>query len=692
MKTTTRLLRHRQRGIATILIILFTGLSLSVAVLALIYRISGTQEKSTTLHAQTQAQIKAWTGADVVNRYLTALLQNEIDGNGQATLTAFATQASETPAALAIAGIDGITATVVSANTAAQQIVVDIAGATAEHTRAEAHSTLRVVYQWSGSVTPPSSGGSTEGAVNFNRNLNLGGSIKIVGDGTKQYTINVKGDVTTGGNSITGVDVINSTGSISIGSGSSFDILRANGDVKLTGSVSGEQNIEAKGNVCLSGGASALGTVHANGTVVGDGGVQFGDISSRGTSTNTGTALCGTIGTDARGAPWGIDLQGNSSAQSATTPASIRVNSGSIGAVLAGGDLRDTNWGGTEYGRIGGNLLISGSNPAIAGWITVVPGLSVSVPPVSDVVLETETFNAYNVESAANYAFKMIDGYKRVHVSRVEGLADGDYFLFDDSSGPYRDYLCPLAQRSPNSTASSPRCSIGAASLTTICRGYSAYNTCFSYSNGTWTIAGTSMAQGVVWFEGNLTVSNGTYFNTFIATGNLNTGGSLTLYAPNYAGYSGAVDGVTYAPTGICANSNFSALKPRQFCSGSNFLYTADDGIGNYAMLAGSCTTSACSTYVGGNIALGSSNNIYGSVKAGNEFSSGGSTMVAGFISALAQGAQVQNSMGGSTTIRLTGLPPGYSPAAGTSGNSGGNAGGSTGTEPTLSIRWSRYL
>jgi len=301
------------------------------------------------------------------------------------------------------------------------------------------------------------------------------------------------------------------------------------------------------------------------------------------------------------------------------------------------------------------------------------------LPPAGKVMLpstSTSTFNAYDLQSVANYAFTVnSSGYIIVTVQNINGVANGAYYLGTYGSGNV-DYLC--ATLTSNSTASAPVCQTPALSSgVKICEGYSAYNSCFSYSNGSWTITGT------------LTVGSGTYYDTFIATGNIATSGQNVTYALNYAGYSGTVAGVAYAPTGICTNSYFPNLYPTQFCNTSTQTYTAnaDGGVGNFAFMAGSWTGTytGLSSYVGGNISLGASSVIHGNVKAGNEFTSGGSTTVSGAITALAQGVAVENSMGGSTTINLSNLPPTFTVTDGSST-------GGTGTPNAIKIQWVRYL
>ena len=62
-----------QRGIATVLILLLVGLSLSVAALGTAHYIRSQQKQDIATHAQTQAQMKAWTGAELVRQYLQKL-------------------------------------------------------------------------------------------------------------------------------------------------------------------------------------------------------------------------------------------------------------------------------------------------------------------------------------------------------------------------------------------------------------------------------------------------------------------------------------------------------------------------------------------------------------------------------------------------------------------------------------------
>jgi hypothetical protein len=691
------------------------GVAFTATVLGSAAYIRSTQAQSTAAHAQTQAQLKAWTGAEIVREYL---LAEQTAGN----LPALAAVVANSPStALAFNGVTGVSATLTGVNSATNptQITADIIGTTAAGTPAQATSTLQVVYTVTAGTTNNS---STVAALNFNRNLNLSGSITVnqPSGSNISYTINVLGDVSTGGNSITGVSVINSTGSINIGSGSSFQQLNSNCDVSLTGSVN-VVSVNAQRNVCTTGGAYVSGTTLANGSVS-SGSSSNGTINA--IANPTGVSSCTASGASQNGtsaatcpAPYlypqagyaAVDLRsGSAGAAVVNTDGSVFLGSGNIAKLNAVGNLTFTNWG-TATGVIGGSLnkesqYQSGVN------VQVVPNNTVSITPASPVSLTSAQFNAYALQGDANYAFTINTaantpisgfpaGYALVTVTNVNGITNGTYYLGSYGGGGYYDYLCTAISSSsspPIATCQSP----AVASAFRIGYGYSAYNALISYSSGTWTLNGTTMAPGIAWFQGNLTVGSGTYYNSFIATGNITTSGSDNVYALNFAGYSGTVSGVTYAPTGICSNSyfgtDFKTIYPTQFCNTTTqtFNASASSGIGNYALMAGSWVGTnypGQSGYVGGNITTGASSKVYGNIEAGNEFQSGGSTTISGSVTALAQGTAVENSMGASTTFNLTNLPSSFSMTSSAPGVSGGSS-GSGSTAATVSIEWARYL
>ncbi|WP_411369182.1 DUF4097 family beta strand repeat-containing protein [Pseudidiomarina salilacus] len=677
---------QRQQGAATVLILLLVGLAVVASVLIGLRQISTAQDKATALHAQSQAQMKAWRGAELLYRYFQQVAVTEgatWDAIEADLLNAISTtNASEgdilngDPAAFIRA--------VATPDPAVDEhfVTIDVVATSGAGGPAQATSTLRLVYLLASVGGTPGGAPALPAVINFNRNLELRGNIDVIAPEDEPYVINVRGDLTTRGNSISGIDTINADGSIEIGSGSRFNKLNANGDIKLTGSVSGEQNLSALGDICLTGGASANGEVKANGSVTGSGGVQYGAITALGESDNLlHTLLCSPINVDYQGDKYAVDLMGNSSAQSVKAGASVKLNSGTIGSLQAEGDLVTTNWGGNVQGSIGGTFH-NGGNPANDARINIQPGLDIGVEPLDPIIIETGAFNAYQYESEANYIFRYLNNQLRVEVKNVSGIPDGLYYLGDNTSvnGPKRDRLCVQGNCKGDSYP--------------FCVGYSDWNGCFSYNRQQQRldIGGRGMAPGVVMIEGNLKIGNGTYFNTFIITGNVQTAGQHKNYAPNYAGYDGEIDNVTYAPRGICANA-YVSHHPTQFCkSDGSFDAEASNGIGNYTYMVGS---EVSGNYNGGDIDFGASTENFGNVLAGNEFNSAGSSTIYGFISALAQGAETQNRMGGSTTIDVEGLPPTFDPFGGGVGPGNGNGGGGSTGGAVLDrvvLLWSRYL
>ncbi|MBH0017916.1 hypothetical protein [Pseudoalteromonas sp. NGC95] len=70
---------HRQQGAATLTILLFVGVAISIAVLGSFRYIRGSQSQSMALHAQTQAQRTAWAGVDITKKYLSSLDSTQLE-------------------------------------------------------------------------------------------------------------------------------------------------------------------------------------------------------------------------------------------------------------------------------------------------------------------------------------------------------------------------------------------------------------------------------------------------------------------------------------------------------------------------------------------------------------------------------------------------------------------------------------
>lgn len=674
----------RQRGIATILALVFVGLAVSVAVFSVVNQLRGAQEQSLALHTQTQAQAKNWAGVEIVAQYFRA----KVESNQWQALKDAGSLAVGTAINM---GIAGLAAEIVDFQedvngSGNDRVTVDISATTDDGTRAEANSWIRAVYQYQ-----PGGGGGNSGSndpvMTFNHDLRLGGNIEITTEEGYEYEINVRGELdATYGNSIRGVDIINATDSIAIGSGSTFKRLNSNGDIRLTGSVTGDEELNARGNVCLTGG-TGVGAVRANGFVYGSGSASFGDVEAIGSSSYQGShAKCDSYSlNDSHGNLFAVNMAGNNNADSIKAKASVRKVGGSLPNLLAEGDFH-IGYGNVSAGSITGAACYNSTNtcPTVPTWkqgdvnISVNQGITVEIQPVPEVEIPTGNFDAYLYRTSANYALYMESGEKRITVRNVSGIPDGDYYLSSNTSasGPKYDRICSTTDCNGTSYP--------------FCKGYSDYNSCFQYNSGTktWSLNGTSLSPGLVWVEGNLAAGNGTYYNTFISTGNITTSGSHKTVAPNFAGYGGGNynhAGVNMNFSGICTNATYPHY-PTQLC-GDNGNYDPDGsgGLTDFAYMAGSLVGD---TYQGGDITLGASTVAFGSVLAGDTFNSGGSTTIFGYVSAQGQATTSYHQMGGSTRIIVDVLPPTYVPRGSISLSPGGN-----GSDPaSLSVLWTRYL
>jgi hypothetical protein len=381
-------LRSRQRGIATILIMLLVGLSLTAAVLGAMHFTRTTQEELLTVHVQTEAQMRAWSGAEAVRQFLGELQSNKqlvtLATKIAADVTASSGVAAPGSTAINISGISGVSANFVAVDSASNptSFTADVTGTAAADSKGESSSTLRVVYAVSDettSVIVPRKGG-----VTFNKSVKLGGGITVETDeGSGNFVISVLGDFSTEGNSVKGVDAVRSTGSIYITSGSDFGELAANCDVRLTGSVTA-QVINARRNVCLDGSAAGKKAINANGSVLIDNdSAANGDITAIGNPTDV--ASCRAPGSAQDGsnaatcaAPdpaYVVDMrQGN--AKSVKAKGSVSLHGQHIGDLQAEGNL-DVTWGG---------VVDSG---AIAGVITTPTGSGYHQSDISNVVVNS---------------------------------------------------------------------------------------------------------------------------------------------------------------------------------------------------------------------------------------------------------------------------------------------------------------
>lgn len=727
-----------QRGMATILTILLVGLALSASVLGVMYNIHTTQNQLLTVHSQTQAQMRAWTGAQAVQKFLEGIYSgNKLVNLAQAIDSANGHRLPLSITNSANGNLDGIAIALVDVDSVTEptSFTAEITGTSAEGKAAEAKSVVRVVYALSSGSGAESEGPTSDtseetivykpGGMDYKKNLRLSGGINVKSDGSSSFIVTVDGDVTSTGNNIIGVDIIRSTGTISLDSGSTFKELHANCDVVITGSVKAA-TIKARRNVCMSRGeAAGTDSVTANGTIksqapYGDRTIGNGDLfamrnaidvdacrasGSTADGTNLYAETCSSLDEGVA-----VDLGfGSAGAISVKAKGDVKLATGHIGDLKAEGNLILMNWNGiVDSGFITGKVINQGGGSSNLNN-TKGSNEKILTEMVSSVTSSSYVVDANIFKSLANYIFFVdTNGFRKVTVSNVSGIEDGDYFFgtVEIAYTNYPDYLCSTLTSA--STKDAPRCNTQdtpSSKLKTICEGNSKTNGCFSYDaeRRKWSLDGKSIAQGIAWFNGDLNIGSGTYFNTFVVSGSITTSGADKVYAPNYAGYDGKVDGVEYAPTGICVNSFFPDIYPKQFCDKpkKKYLGGAGDGIGNYALIAGSVPVGAAysaDTYVGGDITTGANTEIFGNLMAGNEFISSGATTIHGYATAQAAGKKTNNVLSGATTYDLTKQPPTFDPTGGLTvktiiGSDKNTEGSDTEpSEPGFKIKWVTYL
>ncbi|WP_323815816.1 hypothetical protein [Cellvibrio sp. NN19] len=689
---------HSQRGVATILVILMVGVGLVTVSLGTLHTVRSAQERQLVAHAQVNSQAGVWAAVDVVRQYLQTLSAaqlNVLDINQPWTIT----------------GTEGLAQTVTITG-----VITPVAPsmpyrinaqvqATAEAARSS--SVLEVVYE----VTPGTAPDHFElnGILDFYNDLNVGGGITLNVPGGANF--NVDGDFRAESASVSGIGLgrLGVTGDIVIGS--AIDAAEVWGrNITLTGSASVKQAyafgtpvdeggtvaggaITAKaatccGNFSMTGGTSAEGA-HANGNVVLNGGgvplveargnveVKSGGVTHGTIKVSKNAVVTNGNGATSLEAGGNISLSGSFTAPGITATGNITCGNAwwpTYPSLRAGGTITSCNNGG-----------LSNNHPGLNPAPVIIP--MDKLPPVQ---LSRPTVNAWPLRASANYAFEFIGGHLMVTVKNVNGIVDDTYYVKGNSNNP-REYLCKAVV---NNVCSQP--------VAPFCNGYSANNACFSVATtsgiSTLTIAGNSMPPGVVWFKGSLHLSNGIYYNTFVATHNISTGGRFVSYALNYAAAYKTNPTDSVRKNAVCKNefdisvktNDFATLYPTNYCDSAG-TYTPN-ALGNIGMLAGgydpATNPTSNTVYSGGYINLGASNSIYGTVVAGNLLNTGGSTTIYGYISAAGlQMSDADNNLGGSTTVDVTNLPDGYTP-----NEIPDMSGGTPGVTAEAKVLWTRYL
>ncbi len=658
----------KQRGISTILMVLLISLAMTVSSLGVVYTIRGGQALQVAAHASTHSQASALAGVEAFRLYLLSLKDNleeleKLSGN-------LAISIDNVSASLSAQNVK-VTPPKNSASDSHYQVTANIR---AQDTAAQSSSIIQVVYR----VYTNLCSGTTEleRSVDFQRDLSLGGEI-IINDPTgDQSALYVDGDVNFGGIDITGVEKITATGDVSIGSAVFVPEVWSNKNLSLTGGAN-VGKASALGTITTDGGAF-VDIAYANGNII-LGGAASGDIHSRANIVyNTSSASMSLTA----GGEISINNDGERGDIRAVENIEISHSEAAAGIVQSGGNITcPVGWDKYDSMEAKGTVSCEGTDSENINSNAEQVDIAIMGELLPFSMAPTRV-DAWALRSQANYLFTVEDGKKKVTVSNINGVSDGDYFLgtYKPASNLLQDYLCTEVNSSGHCTT---------APVATICKGFSQTNACFSYSGDTWTINGTSIAPGVAWFEGSLMLASGNYSNTFVASKNISTAGNHKTEAINFAGYAN-----------VCTDSSYktistpsSILFPANLCNLSD-AKLQDNKIGNIALLAGGYNPSNSGSYEGGDVDLGALTQVGGSVLAGNYFQAAADVTVNGYVSASGLGAAVaekSNQLGASFTVDLEALPETFQP--GLIPDMSSDAASCT-ADPSNIARtfWSRYL
>lgn len=736
MISTHRQFASSQKGFASILIVLLVGLALASSVLGTAYYLKNSQKSLVASHALTNAQSGAWTGVEVFRKYL-----NDLDGVNILAL-------SGRTILLNVQGgreleVNQIETSQISVSPEKYQVLARIQNIS---DASEASSTIETVYEItidSGSSQQPN--GKIAG-INLYGDVTVNGKVHI--DGGEKALINIQGNFSTTGNGFTGVDTLSVTGNVDLrGGGEKIKTIISNGNVYL-GSGSEVEYVYAKGTVTIESGKEE-GEIYADqDIIINNGSVKLANTLKNITfaGASAGSLIAGDDITISNGSvemalakgsinigrksPWWDGYEGSASklgiVKSLKNIIFFTNSVNNIGSLTANGDINiNQNLGNLGVIATAKNLICvskdiknftslryaTSSNCPEPNGATVFKTSNVALVQESEIpvtgstkivpITEKTGIDAYNYKSQANYVFSQENNGAiiKVTLQNIENTElNGKTFYLGTFPYSYSDwgYLCKdiidkVCQSSP------------VAKITQNSSGNGDNTKQITYSNNKWDINVSfkrnssnsdipyqpDLTPGIMFFEGDLDIREGSFINTFIATKNIKfTGAGSTVYAPNYVEKELICDRRFFPKENLTPNIY---IKPANLCQA-----TALD-IGNIALLAGSYlrsvnsdgTLTKTSIYQGGNITLATAY-IYGNIMAGNRYYVNNTGHVFGSITAenlLNPNSTNEPSKLFDTTVDLTKVD--------TSSNSNnGN------TEPTdgsndrdrAKIRWSRYI
>lgn len=629
-----------QRGAYSLVFVLLVSLAVLATTSEAFKTVKKTQEIGTAINAMSHAESATLTAAEGFRLYLESIDPDNI----RALSSSIALEMDPIYGSVTAENID-----VVETSPNVFQIDTTFINM---HAAARSSAKLQVVYNVA-SASPTPLGWPETATVNFKGDLNIGGNIELINNGNPVDLI-IDGDIDIGGVSINPINMLRTSGTVTVGSSIMIDSIFADDDVTLANTQSSV--VRTMGDFRATGSAS-IGSVQANGDIEIQASGRFDDISTRKSITiNSG------------GAGQGFLLAGENI---------NAINSGSIDSASAVGDILIGNWFRvsnavsmadircpSQHWPLTDSLSANGSLincPASNGTLQAISGVSNIVTPPPEITpqpLHTPIIDVWSLRDDVNYFVEPGAGNNKIKVTvkSVNGLVDDTEYTLADFSGsgaPYKDYLCVHATPSGQCTDPLP--------TLPICFGQSLYNDCISYNSGTntFTVNPNQTAPGVMFFDGNISLGNGHSITTILASGNITTNGQFEHWAANRGAYGKVCQAeASHAKNNVQSRYTeaYSTHFPTNLCNVANSTYIPTS-TANIGLAAGGVnpdtTVNPQGAYTGGDIDLGASTNIVGAVLAGNILSTTGQVVIQGLVSAGAFGDENSgnNSFGNSTTI-----------------------------------------
>lgn len=654
MKKHTNL--RKQRGIATVLIILLVGVALSASTLGVIYTVRSTQDKQVTAHATTNAQAAAWALAEAARLYL------ETD-SGIATVNSVKDTGTAKPLTIdlsSLSHLEGSSITVNSAYSKDSKLYANIT-VNAFDSVSQATSQLNLVFE----VTPGTSSNECPDPAESQLAGDVeGDKLDLRMEGSNEnsvFTVDGSWGNPTDASALSGVDRFLVTGSVRLtgtGVGGPINKIKANEGVKINGSVDAG-TIESGEYVEVTNNAN-IGEILAMDYVSWDSSGSTSKLQSHTTATidngrheyiATGVLaqLNKTAGSSVDGGQINIDSHGDVDFASS--------NYTSFGEVRAMGDVTcDTN-------RSIAKITAGASIEAFCSSLDKTIDSDLTLTAIRDyepVVVEKTTIadaDGYDAHYSFTYDEDAAESDRlKVTVKNVNGL-DGEYILYDGMGGVDR-------LRRPGEAASvndptlcvTGNNTVGCIDFIPTARvdteGLSAAE---QRPAGKWVITNqpSTLAPGIMYFDRDLEVNLiDIRINGFLSAGNigveeanekmliaLNAAPSEVLCGGNQITISGSGENLAlgFTPNTTWFENGTGAFPyPTDFCFGSppakrttievegETIAATQPFIGQFALMAGQQNpvdeneTDPDANYQGGDIYLRSILNVFGRVIAGN--------------------------------------------------------------------------